>query len=104
MPEKGETVKFQNYHKQLPAPFVTYADFEAITEVSGCTPNNSGSYTEAYQKHIDCFHAHKIVCCYGDKFTKSIKSYGGENAVYKFLEEMLKEVWHCKKCNQETFQ
>ena len=37
MPGKGETIRFQNYHKQLQAPFVIYADFEAITEkVSRC--------------------------------------------------------------------
>ena len=55
MPKKGQHVNFRNYHKQIPAPFVIYADFEAITEkVHGCLPNNEKSYTEAYQKHIDC--------------------------------------------------
>ena len=39
MPKEGSIVQFQNYHKQMPAPFVIYADFEAITEkVSGCQP------------------------------------------------------------------
>ena len=48
-------LKFNNFHKQLPVPFVIYADFEAITEkISGCQPNNYKSYTEAYQKHTDC--------------------------------------------------
>ena len=48
MPQKGETVKFQNYQRQLQAPFVIPADFEAITEKrSGCTPNNSDSFTKA---------------------------------------------------------
>lgn len=48
MPEKGETIVFQNHHKQLPVPFVIYADFEAITEkIQGCRPNNDESYTEA---------------------------------------------------------
>ena len=33
MPKKGENVqKFNNFHKQLPVPFVIYADFEAITK------------------------------------------------------------------------
>ena len=33
MPEKGENIlKFNNFHKQLPVPFVIYADFEAITK------------------------------------------------------------------------
>ena len=37
MPEKGSKVKFINFHKQLPMPFVIYADFEAITEkVQSC--------------------------------------------------------------------
>ena len=31
MPEKeNNTLKFQNFHKQMPVPFVIYADFEAI--------------------------------------------------------------------------
>ena len=37
MPKKGCKVQFQDHPKQMPVPFVIYADFEAITEkVSGC--------------------------------------------------------------------
>ena len=39
MPEKGDNMlKFNNVQKQLPVPFVIYADFEAITEkkIQGC--------------------------------------------------------------------
>ena len=38
MPKKGENLpKFNNFHKQLPVPFVIYANFEAITKkVQGC--------------------------------------------------------------------
>ena len=33
MPKKGENLlKFNNFHKQPPVPFVIYADFEAITK------------------------------------------------------------------------
>ena len=33
MPEKGNNIlKFNNFHKQLPVPFIIFADFEAITE------------------------------------------------------------------------
>ena len=54
MPEKGDKVYFKNYHKQLPVPFVIYADFEALTEkIQGSQPNNEKSYTEAYQKHTN---------------------------------------------------
>ena len=42
MPQKGNnTLQSQNYHKQMPVPFVIYADFEAITEkVSSCQPDS----------------------------------------------------------------
>lgn len=38
MPKKGDnTLRFQNFHKQMPVPFVIYADFEAINEkIQGC--------------------------------------------------------------------
>lgn len=34
MLKKGSKVQFQDHHKQMPVPFVIYADFEAITEKS----------------------------------------------------------------------
>ena len=42
MPDKDNNIlKFNNFHKQLPVPFVIYTDFEAITEkISGCQPND----------------------------------------------------------------
>ena len=72
MPDKDNNIlKFNNFHKQQPVPFVIYADFEAIIEkISGCQPNNNKSYTEAYQKHTDCGYGYKVVCCYDDKYSK----------------------------------
>ena len=41
MPEKGDNMlKFNNVQKQLPVPFVIYADFEAITEKNTRMPAN----------------------------------------------------------------
>ena len=63
MMKKGENMlRFNNFHKQLPVPFVIYADFEAITKkVQGCKQSEEmekekekRSYTEAYQTHKDC--------------------------------------------------
>ena len=73
MPDKDNNIlKFNNFHKQQPVPFVIYADFEAITEkIQGCQPNNDKSYTEAYQKHIDCGSAYKVVCCYDKNIVKT---------------------------------
>ena len=89
IPEQGENIlKFNNFHKQLPVPFVIYADFEAITKkVQRCKQSeemenekNKRSYTEAYQTH--------------DR---------GENAVYKFMEKMLEEVEYCKAVIKKHF-
>ena len=69
MPKQGENIlKFNSFHKQLPVPFVIYADFEAITKkVQGCeqceemeNEKNKRSYTEAYQTHEDCGSAYKL--------------------------------------------
>ena len=41
MPEVGSKIEFKNYNKQMQAPFVIYADFEAITEpIHGCNQSN----------------------------------------------------------------
>ena len=52
MPEEGKMLYFENYHKQLPIPFVVYADFECFTSpINTCIPNPQGSYSYNYQKH-----------------------------------------------------
>ena len=104
MPEKGDKVYFKNHHKQLPVPFIIYADFEALTEkIQGCQPNNEKSYTEAYQKHTDCGYGYKVVCCYDDKYSKPVQIHRGENAVHKFMENMLEEVNWCKSKMKKHF-
>jgi len=105
MPNKDNNIlKFNNFHKQQPVPFVIYADFEAITEkISGCQPDNDKSYKEAYQKHTDCGYGCKIVCCYDDKYSKPAETYRGKKAVYKFMEAMLEEVKYRKKIMKKEF-
>ena len=112
MPKQGENIlKFNNFHKQLPVPFIIYADFEAITKkVQGCKQSEEmekdkdrRSYTEAYQTHKDCGYGYKVVCCYDDKYSKYTRIYRGENAVYKFMEKMLEEVEYCKAVIKKHF-
>ena len=105
MPNKDNNIlKFNNFHKQQPVPFVIYADFEAITEkIHGCQQKGNKSYTEAYQRHTDCGYGYKVVCCYDDKYTKPIQLYRGENAVYKFMENILEEVKYCKRVMKKYF-
>ena len=105
MPDEDNNIlKFNNFHKQQPVPFVIYVDFEAITEkISACSPKDDKSYTEAYQKHTDCGYRYKIVCWYDDKYSKPIRIYRGEKAVYKFMEAMLEEVKYCMKVLKKEF-
>ena len=99
MPAPGSTVAFKNYRRQLPAPFVIYADFEAITE----KVSQKKFHTEQYQKHTACGYGYKVVCCYDDKFSKSTKIYRGEMAIHKFMNDMLDEVKYCKKIAKDHF-
>ena len=112
MPKQGDNIlKFNNFHKQLPVPFVIYTDFVAITKkVQGCKQSeemekdkDKRSYTEAYQTHEDCGYGYKVVCCYDDKYSKPIQTYRGENLVYKFMEKMLEEVKYCKGVIKKRF-
>ena len=112
MPKQSENIlKFNNFHKQLPVPFVIYADFEAIAiKVQSCEQSeemkkerNKRSYTEAYQTDEDCGSAYKVICCNYDKYNKPIQTYRGENAVYKFMEKMLEEVEFCKAVIKKQF-
>ena len=102
MPEPESKIAFKNYHKQLPAPFVIYADFEAITEKVGEKAPQK-SCTEQYQKHTACGYGYKVVCCYDDKFSKPIKIHRGKMAIQKFMKDMLAEVKYCQKVDTEYF-
>ena len=104
MPKEGDKVHFRNFQKQQAAPFVIYADFEALLEkVDSCQPSDKKSYTEARQKHTDCGYGYKVVCCYDDEYSKPVQVYRGENAVYKFMENMLGEVNWCKQTMENHF-
>ena len=102
MPKKGENlVRFKNHQRQMPASFVMYADFEAITEkIHGCEPNKNKSY----QKHTSCSYGYKVVCRYNDKYTKPVKIYRGEEQVKMFMGEILKEVQYCEKIIKTKFK
>ena len=65
MPEPNTMLYFKNYYKQLPIPFVVYADFECFTKpMNTCSPNAKDSYNYNYQKHEPsgfCFYVKGIV-------------------------------------------
>lgn len=88
----------------LKQPLVIYADFESLTEkVQRCVPDDKESYTESYQKQTCCSYGYKVGCCFDNKYSKPVKMYRGENAAYKFLEDMLAEAKYCKNIIRTKF-
>ena len=105
MSKEDSIVQFKNHHKQMPLPFIIYADFEAITEkVSGCRSNSTKSYTDKYQTHTSCSYGYEVVCCYDDKYSKPVKIYRGKNSISYFMLDMLSEVKYRQKTIATEFQ
>ncbi|WAR07425.1 hypothetical protein MAR_017383, partial [Mya arenaria] len=80
-PGKNE-LRFENYHNQLMAPFVIFADFVAIVEPAN---KQSGNLTTAYQNHIACGYGCKISLYL---FSKPVKVYRGLNSIYRFIQNI----------------
>ena len=94
MPEEGKNIlAFQNYHKQMKAPYVIYADFEALVKkIPGCErgpERKNKSYTEKTEWHEACGYSYIVVRSDGE--VTGSKVYRGENAVKEFLNGILKE-------------
>ena len=85
MTEAGKNkLTFQNHHKQFPAPFVIYADFEALTtKIEGPELNPSVSNTQRTQLHDTCSYCYVVVRCDGK--TGTPVEYRGPNAAEHFL-------------------
>ena len=84
MPEEGKNIlAFQNYHKQMKAPYVIYADFEALVKkIPGCEcglDSKNKSYTEKTEWHEACGYSYIVVRSDGE--VTGSKVYRGENAV-----------------------
>ena len=94
MHKKGEYVRFKNVKRKIYdySPFMIYANFESILvpEDDG-KQNPDECYTNKYQKHVACSYGYKLVCV-DDKFSKPFRSYLGEDAVYKFINNLIKKV------------
>lgn len=86
LPGKGERVVFRNYNRQMPVPYVIYADLECILPKPR-EPRTNGK-TEVYQEHIPCGFVYKVVCHYDSTKNRDLVCYRGESPVYKFLERM----------------
>ena len=92
IPPKNKFIHFKNYYKQLPIPFVVYADFECFTKpMNSCSPNPKDSYNYNYQKHDPsgfCFYAKGIVPGINIKPITYTKTYEDENIAKVFVEKL----------------
>ena len=89
MPEEGK-LTFQNHHKQLPAPYIIYADFEALTtKIEGPELDPTKSNTTKTQQHETCSYSYVVVRCDGE--TEPPVEYRGSNAAQHFLQALQEE-------------
>ena len=91
MPEKGKNkVFFQNHHKQLPIPFIIYADFEALTtKVEGPELDSAKSNTQRTQHHEACSYCYIVVRCDGQ--TEPPVEYRGLDVAEHLLKSLQEE-------------
>ena len=89
MPKEGDNkMSFQNYYKQMKAPYAVYADFECVLKkIATCEPNNKKSFTVKTEGHEPCCFSYMIVRSDGQNFGPY--TYRGEDAAYVFLTYLL---------------
>ena len=98
MPEKGKNkLAFKNHPKQLPAPFIIYADFEALTtKVEGRELDPTKSYTQRTQHHGACSYSYIVVRCDGQ--TEPPVEYSSPNAAEHLLKSLQEEESKSRVC------
>ena len=95
MPEEGKnTTAFQNHHKQMKAPYVIYADSEALVrKIPDCErgpESKEKSFTEKTERlHVTCGFSCTVVRSDGAATQPVV--YRGENAVEVFLSDIPQE-------------
>ncbi|KAK3784623.1 hypothetical protein RRG08_003431 [Elysia crispata] len=91
MPPEGKNkLTFQNHHKQLPAPYIVYADFEALTtKVEGPELDPTKSNIQRTQHHLACSYCYVVVRCDGQ--TEAPVEYRGSDAAEHFLRALQEE-------------
>ena len=91
MPEEGKNkLTLQNHHKQLPPPYIIYADIDALTtKVEGPEFDLTKSNTQRTQHHKACSYSYIVVRRDGQ--TEPPVEYRGPNAADHFLESLQEE-------------
>lgn len=92
LPSPGSVMKFDRPQNELKAPFVVYADFEAILEpILGCNTDPSLSGTTQTHRHKASSCAYFIKCSF-DSNLDEMKTFHGPDAVQSFVDNLLHDV------------
>ena len=90
--------RFTNIQKQLPAPFVVYADFESILKPADKDIDTTQgvavgleSSSNVFQEQIPCRFAYKVVSSVDPNFLRPLVMYRGENAAEKLVRDLQQE-------------
>ena len=91
MPEEEKNkLTFQSHHKKLPAAYIIYGDFEALTtKVEWPELDPTKSNTQRTQHHEALSYSYIVVRCDGQ--TNPPVEYRGPNAAEHFLESLQKK-------------
>ena len=94
MPKKGYNIlKFKNYYKGEPLPFMIYADTESLIKpIQTCELSPQSSYTKKYQKHEPISFSYYIKCFDDNVFSQEPRTYTGEDAMQIFVEWLEKDI------------
>ena len=92
---KDPRCRFTNIQKQLPAPFVVYADFESIlkpvnedVDVTQAVDTGIKSSSHVFQEQIPCSFAYKIVSSVDPDFSRPLVMYRCEDAAEMFVRKL----------------
>ena len=90
--------RFANIQKQLPAPFVVYADFELIlkpvdkdVDTTQCVEVGGESSYHVFQEDIQRSFAYKVVSNVDPNFSRPLVMYRAENAAEKCVRDLQQE-------------
>ena len=90
MANKSETVVFKNYTRKIKLTSMIYSDFKSILVSENNEKQNPDEpYKNKYWNHIGCSFAYKL--CPDDQFSRSFKSYLGQDTAHKFITNMTQE-------------
>ena len=101
MPEKGKnTLRFQNHKNKMKAPFVIYADSEAIIEKIPEEAHERKACTEKAEKHVSCGFAFTAVRSDGEVFC--FRKMRERGAAKEFLKQLLEVEEDIQKSLEEV--